>query len=295
MASATTIVRFFALTAALGQATASFSLNISGPSWDYTTKDLKDTTSQACKDAFSADINCDETLLKIVASMDPDFNPQSSDLQAMCTTTCSDSLSQYIENVKSACDQDGDLAGVGYGNKNLFQASVATVGEVFQYKYVEACSKSGSDYCFLTYSASEDWARTDFPCSDECAVKFYQNAHEQPGSAYFFDYFDLTTQSSWWDETFAGGWKTVVKCGDGGSDTSSVSSSSVSSSSSSTKTDVVDISSSTSSVSTKVADSTTSAPTTAMTSTASVQSAAEATSTTATSGASRLRVPLFFF
>jgi hypothetical protein len=143
MASVTTIFRLFALSAVLGQATAAFSLNISGPSWDYTTKDLADTTSQACKDAYSASINCDDTLLKIVASMDPDFNPQSSDLEAMCTTTCSDSLSQYVKNVKAACGSDGDLAGVASGNKELYQAPVATVGEVFQYKYGQSCAKNG--------------------------------------------------------------------------------------------------------------------------------------------------------
>lgn len=142
MASATTIFRLFALSAALGQATATFSLNISGPSWDYTTKDLADTTSQACKDAYSASINCDETLLEIVASMDINFNPQASDLQAMCTTTCSDSLSDYVKNVKAACG-NGNLAGVADGNKNLYQAPVAVVGEVFQYKYGEACAMSG--------------------------------------------------------------------------------------------------------------------------------------------------------
>lgn len=143
MASAITIFRLFALSAALGQATASFSLNTSGPSWDYTTKDLADSTSQTCKDAYSASINCDETLLKIVASMDPNFNPQSSDLQAMCTTTCSDSLSQYVKNVNAACGKHGDLAGVASGNTYIYQAPVATVGEVFQYKYGESCAKSG--------------------------------------------------------------------------------------------------------------------------------------------------------
>ncbi|KOS38103.1 hypothetical protein ACN38_g11083 [Penicillium nordicum] len=211
------ILHLFALSAALGQVTASFDLNTAGPSWDYTTKDLADTTSQACKDAYSASINCDETLLKIVASMDPDFDPQSSDLQAMCTTTCSDSLSQYIKKVNAACDKDGDLAGISSGNKNIYQAPVSTVGEVFQYKYGQACAKSGSDYCYLTYPESDDWAKTDFPCSDKCAVQFFQNAHEQPGSAYFFSYFSLGNQSSYWEDTFAGGWETVVQCGDGGS------------------------------------------------------------------------------
>lgn len=143
MASVTTVFRLFALSAALGQASATFSLNVSGPSWDYTTKDLADTTSQACKEAYSTSINCDETLLKIVASMDPDFNPQSSDLEAMCTTTCSDSLSQYVKKVKVACGLHSDLAGVASGNKEIYQALVATVGEVFQYKYSQSCAKNG--------------------------------------------------------------------------------------------------------------------------------------------------------
>jgi hypothetical protein len=143
MASVTTIIRLLALSAALGQATASFNLNISGPSWDYTTKDLADTTSKDCKEAYSASIACDETLVKLVASMDINFHPQSSDFQAMCTTTCSDSLSQYVRNVKAACNNDGDLAGVASGNKYIYQAPVAVVGEVFQYKYGQACAKNG--------------------------------------------------------------------------------------------------------------------------------------------------------
>ncbi|KAJ5381263.1 uncharacterized protein N7496_003691 [Penicillium cataractarum] len=284
MASVTTIFRLFALSAALGQASASFSLNVSGPSWDYTTKDLADTTSQACKDAYSASIDCDETLLKLVASMDPDFDPQASDLQAMCTTTCSDSLTQYIKKVNAACDEKGDLAGVASGNKYIYQAPVATVGEVFQYKYGQACAMDGSDYCYLTYPESEDWARTEFPCSDGCAIKFYQNAHEHPGSAYWFDYFALGNQSSYWEETFAGGWETVVSCGEGGNDVSSVSTGA-----GSTKTDTVEASSSTSSSSI----SSTGATSTASTHVAATTTAATVSST-ATSGAGRLRAPVVF-
>ncbi|EKV04422.1 ADP-ribosylation factor-related protein 1 [Penicillium digitatum] len=290
MAVTIMIFRLFSLSVALGQAAATFSLNTSGPSWDYTTKDLADTTSQACKDAYSTSINCDETLLKIVASMDPDFNPQSSDLQAMCTTTCSDSLSQYITGVKAACDKDGDLAGIASGSTYVYQAPVATVGEVFQYNYGQSCAQIGSDYCHLTYPTSDDWAQTDFPCSDECAVKFFQNAHEQPGSAYFFSYFALGNQSSYWEDTFAGGWETVVQCGDGGSDVSSVGTSA-----SSTTTDIADSALSTSLISNKAAISKTSTPTAAMTAATPVRSTSETTSTTATSGAARLRASFLFF
>ncbi|OQE44437.1 hypothetical protein PENCOP_c002G02126 [Penicillium coprophilum] len=285
---ASTVFRLLALSVALGQATAAFSLDTSGPSWDYTTKDLADTTSQACKDAYSASVNCDETLLKIVASMDPDFDPQSSDLQAMCTTTCSESLSKYIKNVKTACSKDGDLAGISSGNHYVYEAPVVTVGEVFQYNYRKSCAKSGSDYCYLTYPGSDDWAKTDFPCSDECAIKFFQNAHDEPGSGYFFSYFALGNQSSWWEDRFAGGWETVVQC-EGGSDVSSSSTAHVS-----TNTDIVDKESSTSSSSSTVAISTTSTSTAAVTTTP-VRSASETTSTTATSGASRLKASFFFF
>lgn len=147
-----------------------------------------------------------------------------------------------------------------------------------------------SDYCYLTYPQSDDWAKTDFPCSDKCAVKFFQNAHEQPGSAYFFNYFSLGNQSSYWEDTFAGGWETVVQCGDGGIDVSSVSASA-----SATKTDIVNISSSTSSISNKAAISATSTPAAAVTTGTPVEPASETTSTTATSGASRLRASFLLF
>lgn len=152
------------------------------------------------------------------------------------------------------------------------------------------CYFRRSDYCYLTYPESDDWAKTDFPCSDKCAVQFFQNAHEQPGSAYFFSYFSLGNQSSYWEDTFAGGWETVVQCGDGGSNVSSVSTNA-----SSTKTDIVNIISSTSSISSTLAISPTSTPTAAVSTAVPVRSASESTSTTATSGASRLRASFLLF
>lgn len=82
-----------------------------------------------------------------------------------------------------------------------------------------------SNYCYLNFPGSSYWGATDFLCNDTCAIQFYQNAHNQPGSAYFFSYEYLCNQTSWWEDTFAGAWKTVVKCGDGGDDVSSVSAS----------------------------------------------------------------------
>ena len=76
--------------------------------------------------------------------MDPDFDPQPSDLESMCTTTCSDSLYKYVKNVKAACGKNGDLAGVSNGDKEVYEAPVETVGEVFQYEYSQGCAKNGS-------------------------------------------------------------------------------------------------------------------------------------------------------
>ena len=129
-----------------------------------------------------------------------------------------------------------------------------------------------TDYCYLTYSTSQDWGSGDFPCTDKCAVEFFQNAHDQPGSAYVFNYFALVTQSSWWEGVFADGWKTVVKCGDV----------SPSASTSSAKTDIVD-NSPTRTISSDVATSTASVVTTA----SPVRS--QVAEVTATSGASRPR------
>lgn len=125
------------------RAEAAFTLNVGGPNWDYTTRDLADTTSQACKDAYSSQIDCDDVLVGMVASLNPNFSVNTSDLDRLCTTTCSDSLSEYIKNVNAVCNQPGDLSGVCKGNKNLFQALVEAAGEVLQYQYGEACSKNG--------------------------------------------------------------------------------------------------------------------------------------------------------
>lgn len=147
-----------------------------------------------------------------------------------------------------------------------------------------------SDYCFLTYSSSQDWARETFPCNDTCAIQFYQNAHDQPGSAYLFSYMDLCNQTSYWEETFAGGWDTVVQCGDGGNQTTSSSSStslsattSVSSSLGTASTTIVSASGTTS-----VASSTGSA-------TGSSASTGVVASSKPTSGAARIRPPFIFY
>jgi len=136
-------LQLFVLSCAVGHAAAAFNLDTSGPDWDYTTKDLASSTSQNCKDAYSANIDCDDTLVSVVASMSPGFALSTAALSSMCSVSCSDSLSAYVKNVKAACNKPGDLANVASGNTGIPQASVAVVGEVFQYAYAQSCSKDG--------------------------------------------------------------------------------------------------------------------------------------------------------
>lgn len=122
-------------------AAASFNLDTAGPDWDYTTKDLANTTSQACKNAYSAPINCDSTLLGLVASMRPSFKPTAADLANTCTSTCEDSLAAYIQVVQEACTGEGDKAQESQGGSSddFLLDPVEIVGQVFQYEFAQSC------------------------------------------------------------------------------------------------------------------------------------------------------------
>jgi hypothetical protein len=123
-------------------ASSTFNLNISGPDWDYTAKDLANTTSQACQDAYSADIECDVTLLGLVASMRPGFQPTPSDFDNTCTPGCTASLVSYIQSVQEACTAPGDKAQEDAGGSQMTLNPVEIVGQIFQYTLVRECSKS---------------------------------------------------------------------------------------------------------------------------------------------------------
>lgn len=125
-------------------ATATFNLNTSGPDWDYTTVDLSNTTSSACKTAYSASIGCDPTLLGLVASMRPAFDPSPADFDNMCVDTCKDSLDAYVKGVQDACTASGDSAKESpWGGEwwNYLYDPVEIVGELFQYTLNSSCSK----------------------------------------------------------------------------------------------------------------------------------------------------------
>ncbi|RAL58421.1 hypothetical protein DID88_005126 [Monilinia fructigena] len=171
---------------------ASFNLNTSSPDWDYVAKDLANTTCKACIAAYSTDIDCDATLLGLVASMRPAFRPTSTDFDNTCTTTCSDSLHAYLKGIQEACTADGDAAQeyVG-GSTPEALVPVEIVAQVFQYILAKDCTKSANGtYCYNVASSS---SASSFSCDDECAVQEYQIAHDYPGSAYQFNYYWLVS------------------------------------------------------------------------------------------------------
>ncbi|KAB8296674.1 hypothetical protein EYC80_002098 [Monilinia laxa] len=124
---------------------ASFNLNASGPDWDYVAKDLANTTSKACMAAYGTDLDCDATLLGLVASMRPTFKPTSTDFDNTCTITCSDSLDAYLKGIQEACTADGDAAQeyVG-GSTPEALVPVEIVAQVFQYILTKDCTKSAA-------------------------------------------------------------------------------------------------------------------------------------------------------
>ncbi|QSZ36946.1 hypothetical protein DSL72_009037 [Monilinia vaccinii-corymbosi] len=193
---------FFLLTTFSRIVNTSFNLNTSGPDWDYVAKDLAHTTSQACIAAYNADIDCDATLLGLVASMRPAFKPTSADFDNTCTTTCSDSVDAYLKGVQEACTADGDAAQEYVGGPTPEAlVPVEIVAQVFH----------NGTYCYNLVSSSP---ASSFSCDDQCAIQEYQIAHDYPGSAYQFNYYWLVSIGDWWETEFADGWKRLQQCGE---------------------------------------------------------------------------------
>lgn len=124
-------------------AQGSFTLNTIWPDWSFTASSgLASTTSQQCRDAYSAEIDCDYTLIGIVASMRTVFHPTAADYDRTCTPACAAALDAYTANVMRACSQPGDLAKESTSNREgTPKAPVAAVGEVFRYKFAQMCAK----------------------------------------------------------------------------------------------------------------------------------------------------------
>ncbi|KAF3003340.1 hypothetical protein E8E14_001499 [Neopestalotiopsis sp. 37M] len=292
-----------ALAVLLRPAACSFSLDtVVQDYWYYVHNHLASTTSDACLSAYAAPIDCDETLLGLVSSNSPNFNPGPADLERTCTTTCADSLNAYVQNVMDACTADGDGALIEGNERPKPQVPVAVVGEIFQYEYAWACSKAGSSWCYLDYPSSDEWADSDFTCTNQCAAQFFYNAHTLPGANYWFMVYNLDYKSSWWENQWSEGWDHLQDCISSGDISSSqtdswgssMSATAAAGGSESTSDSTSAESTGTSSMATATGSATTSATSTTSAKTGS-QSASGTTTTlptnTSTSGAGRLRLP----
>ncbi|CAH0046677.1 unnamed protein product [Clonostachys solani] len=210
---------------AVRPAVASFNLDtVVTDYWYYVHNHLAASTSKECLAAYSATIDCDQTLLGMVSSGSPNFNPDLAAVESMCSTTCKDSLDSYVENVKKACTASGDGALLSSTANPRPQVPVQVVGEVFQYEYAWSCSKNSTGWCYFNWGYGRDpyYARSDFPCNSGCSIKFMETAHDYPGSHYVFMTYTLSERSSWWENVFEEGWETVQECRkNGDSDTSS--------------------------------------------------------------------------
>lgn len=196
-------------------AAASFSLDTTVKDyWYYVHNHLDAGTSEACLAAYNAPLDCDQTLLGMVSSGSPNFNPGPDDLKTMCTPTCKDSLDAYVKNVKKVCTgpHDGAIVSENVSPKPVIP--VHMVGEVFRYKYAWGCSTNSTGYCYFNYGYARDpaYAKSDFPCENKCATQFMETAHDYPGSNYSFRVYELEYQSDWWENVYKQGWDTVLQC-----------------------------------------------------------------------------------
>ncbi|KAF6228737.1 hypothetical protein HO173_011756 [Letharia columbiana] len=204
-----------ALLLLIHSASATFSLNDTGPYWSYTARQLSPTTDRKCLTAYSAPIACTETLLGLVTSLRPGFQPTRDDLSSLCTLGCKSALEDYVQNVGSACGAKGDLAtqqAVKSGKNNTY-VHVWVVGQMFEYTYAQSCAKDGTNnFCPLTSTTLPSAAAN---CSSPCSVAFYTNAHDfAPASQKQFQDSYLATQTAYWIKRFNLGYRALVACGE---------------------------------------------------------------------------------
>ncbi|KAL4747838.1 hypothetical protein BDW72DRAFT_196332 [Aspergillus terricola var. indicus] len=158
--------------------------------WSYTTSSLANTTSQTCKDAYSAEIACDEYLVALVtANEDRSLLPfmEPTNFTNTCTKSCHDSLTGYIQNVEEKCSGTADAAlkGVGsWGKMEFKNVPVAIVGRIFKYTLLRSCAEDeNGKNCYIDQSSV---IPTIFDCSWSCALAYRYNQHEYPYSEWSF-------------------------------------------------------------------------------------------------------------
>ncbi|KAL4816854.1 hypothetical protein BDW67DRAFT_38996 [Aspergillus spinulosporus] len=167
-----------------------FNLDTKSEYWSYTTSSLADTTSQTCKDAYSAELDCDEYLVALIAanedrSLLPVMDP--TNFTNTCTKGCHDSLTSYIQNVEEKCSEttDAALKAVGIWGKMEFEnVPVATVGRIFRYMLLRSCAEDeNGKNCYINQSSI---IPTTFDCSWSCALAYRYNQHKYPYSEWSF-------------------------------------------------------------------------------------------------------------
>ncbi|RHZ51304.1 hypothetical protein CDV55_102838 [Aspergillus turcosus] len=212
----------------------SFSLNTPTKHWNYTTASLVSSTSQECKDAYSADIACNDFLLALAVSKEdrwwlpPDFDSASFD--RTCTATCQSSLAEYVANVEKTCNKASDAAlktkrGDDWSDLGVqVYVPVVTIGHILQYTLMRSCTKDDDgSYCYVGQSMGY---YIDCDCDYTCALAYFWVAHEYPYDDYSFgvhlasmdpegNRLELISSSVLFDDTqdWSDGWKTVEKCG----------------------------------------------------------------------------------
>ena len=68
-----------------------------------------------------------------------------------------------------------------------------------------------SEYCY--FSKSRGSVNNKFDCADSCNQQLYTIMHSYPGFHWFFNYYALKKQSSWWEGYSGPGWERAVQCG----------------------------------------------------------------------------------
>ncbi|KAL5343228.1 hypothetical protein BJX70DRAFT_354893 [Aspergillus crustosus] len=169
----------------------SFSLDTNTAYWGYTTTSLAESTSQQCKNAYSAEIVCDEYLLALVYAHEdrhylPDMEP--SNFTDTCTSTCHSSLTKYIANVEDSCSESTDAAlkGVGvWGGLDFKEIPVVTIGQILEYTLMRACAQDeDGKNCYITQSSTYP---TKPSCDWACGIAWWWNQHEYPYNEWEFN------------------------------------------------------------------------------------------------------------
>ena len=139
------------LLGAAASASAAITIDKLYPDWDYTAARLLPTTSDACRTAFRAPIDCDETLLGLAASMRTVFKPTPADFDRTCTATCKTSVDNYIEGLMVHCNSPGDLTQLHTDGQrpgdlvSIEPERVWVVGWVLQYILARSCHLEGGN------------------------------------------------------------------------------------------------------------------------------------------------------